>query len=77
MPDIKDEPVKQQDFKPKLKPFAGGLAALQIQPVVKSEQKFSRLTQSHHNIEPITHDKYVQQPYLKLNQSYNLLSPQL
>jgi hypothetical protein len=63
MPDIKNEPFKQQDIKPKLKPFAGGLAALQIQPDVKSEQKFSRLTKSHHKIEPITNDKYVQQPY--------------
>jgi C2H2-type zinc finger/Zinc finger, C2H2 type len=59
---IKKEPVEQQEIKPDLKPFVGGLAALRIQPDVKSELKFSPLIKSHIKIEPITHDECEQQP---------------
>jgi hypothetical protein len=63
MPNIKNKSVEKHEIKPKLKPFTGGLAALQIQPDVKSEQrKFTPWTKSHHTIAPIAHDKYVQQP---------------
>jgi hypothetical protein len=47
MPKIENEAIdhlQQQDTKPTLKPFAGGLAALKIQPDVKSERKFTSLS---------------------------------
>jgi hypothetical protein len=44
MLNITNKSVEKQDVKPKLKPFAGGLAALQIQPDVKSGRKFTALS---------------------------------
>jgi len=44
MPKIKNAAIdhlQQEDTKPTLKPFTGGLAALKIQPDVKSEHKFT------------------------------------